>query len=393
MSAHTGLKKTLSILCVLGACVGLTACGSSSSSSQTDSKTIEFWDPYPQHKTGSDWDEYVKKCAPDGYTIKRQGLPQNDLFNNLTTAVKADNAPDVVLLDNPFMPSAVDAGLLTDLNKAGVDTAGFDENIEGPGIVDGVQYGLAFGTNALGLYYNPEILDKAGVDPASITDWDSLNSAIEKVVASGSKGITFSGITGEEGVFQFLPWYWGAGATLQDPSSSKADEARELVSNWVRQGWAPKSVTTDNQSASWDLFLTGEYGFGENGSWQAESAHEKGYEVIAIPAKDGGAAPVPTGGEFAAMPYHKTENTEKTKASADVITCMTNSENLVKTNEALGYLAAKKSSREEQVAQNELWKPWVASVENAEGRTTEVGMEYESLSAQISEKLQDALNK
>ncbi len=36
---------------------------------------------------------------------------------------------------------------------------------------------------------------------------------------------------------------------------------------------------------------------------------------------------------------------------------------------------------------------WVDAVENAEGRTTDVGLEYEDISAQLSEDLQAALNK
>src|SRR5665647_2433454 len=106
--------------------------------------------------------------------------------------------------------------------QAGIDTAGIDENLLGPGIVDGVAYGVPMGSNALGLYYNKNILDAAGVNPADIKDWASLNTAIEKVVASGKKGITFSGVAGEEGVFQFEPWFWGAGANLSDLGSAEA---------------------------------------------------------------------------------------------------------------------------------------------------------------------------
>lgn len=383
-------RRFLAAGVAVAAVAGLTACGSSSSGA--DDKTIEFWDPYPQHTSGSAWDKLVKSCAPDGYTIKRQGVATGDLINNLTTAVKSDNAPDIAIIDNPAMPSAVDAGLVEDIAAAGVDTSGFDRNIEGPGIVDGVQYGLAFGTNALGLYYNPEILKKAGVDPESIADWDSLNDAIKKVVDSGAKGITFSGITGEEGVFQFLPWFWGAGGNLSKPDSHAAQEAQDLVSGWVKKGWAPKSVATDNQSASWDLFLTGEYGFAENGSWQAATAEEKGYESMPIPAKDGGVAPVPTGGEFATLPFHKKKNEARQKAAVQVIQCLVSDDNLVKTNETLGYLAAKKDVRAKQVEQNELWKPWVESVEKAEGRTTKVGLKYEEISATLSKNLQAALN-
>ncbi len=394
-SSHISVIPTAQKALSCGVAVALVAtlagCGGSSSSA-AGSKTLTFWDPYPQYTTGSVWDKQVKSCAPKGWKVKRQGMPQNDVLNNLTTAVKSDNAPDVAVIDNPFMPTAVDSGLVTDLASAGVSTKGFDKNIEGPGIVDGKQYGLAFGTNALGLYYNPAVLQKAGVDPSSIKDWQSLNAAIKKVVDSGAKGITFAGITGEEGVFQFLPWFWGAKGNLAHPDSQAAKEAENLVSGWVRNGWAPKSVATDNQSASWDLMLTGDYGFAENGSWQAAAAKKKGFKSIPIPAKDGGVAPVPTGGEFATLPFHKKADKDRQAAAAQLISCLTSDSELGKTNEAIGYLAAKKSVRDQQVKNDELWAPWVESVENARGRTTDIGMKYESVSAQLSKSLQAALN-
>lgn len=242
----SNMKRVIALIAASAAAVSLAACGSNSSQ---DSKTIEFWDPYPQKNDSSTWAKYVTNCAPEGYNVKRIGYAQSDLLNNLTTAVKAGNAPQIALIDNPKMPTAVDAGLVTDIEAAGVDVSGFDKNIEGPGIIDGVQYGVSYGTNALGLYYNPDVLNKAGVDPESITDWDSLNSAIEKVVNAGYKGITFSGISGEEGTFQFLPWFWGAGGQLKDASGSSAEQdALDLVSGWVQKkvGLRNRSQRTTN---------------------------------------------------------------------------------------------------------------------------------------------------
>lgn len=167
---YSTMKSVLSGSLALITAVSLCACGSGQSGNAKSDHILTFWDPYPQYTSGAKWDTHVKKCAPKGYTIKRQGMPQNDVLNNLTTAVKANNSPDIAVLDNPFMPTAVDSGLVTDLGNSDVKVSGFDANIEGPGIVDGKQYGLAFGTNALGLYYNPTILKKAGVDPNSIVD-------------------------------------------------------------------------------------------------------------------------------------------------------------------------------------------------------------------------------
>ncbi|WP_222593125.1 sugar ABC transporter substrate-binding protein [Cellulomonas composti] len=384
--------------------LALTACSGGSTpnpgetgaaSEGTTTAEITFWDPYPQHQSGSDWDNVVKACAPEGSTITRSSAPQTDLFNQLTTAVKEGNAPDVVLLDNPMMPEAALSSLLATAEQAGIDTTGIDENLLGPGIVDGVTYGVPMGSNALGLYYNADILEAAGVDPASITSWDALNSAIEQVVATGSKGITFSGIAGEEGVFQFQPWFWGAGADLSALDSPEAISAGQLVSDWIGNGYAPKSALTDNQSASWDLFLTGEYGFAENGSWfAAAAAANEGFEVgmVPIPGKDSGLAPVPTGGEFAVAPLQSKDASDHYANASAVIGCLIGGENAMQTSETLGYLSAKPDVRAEQVAANDQWTPWAPIVEGAQGRTTELGADYPAVSAQLSEALQGALN-
>jgi len=395
--AVVGLAATSSLL--LSACSGSSdapkageATGNASEGTTTSS--IAFWDPYPQHTDGSDWDKLVKACAPEGSTITRTSAPQTDLFNQLTTAVREDTAPDVVLLDNPMMPEAVSSGLVATASQAGLDITDIDANLMGPGIVDGKTYGVPIGSNALGLYYNKAILDEAGIDPASVTSWDALNSALKAVSDKGKKGITFSGIAGEEGVFQFLPWFWGAGANLSDLSSDNAIAAGQLLSDWIAKGYAPKSAVSDNQSNAWDLFLTGEYAFAENGSWFAQAAADANFEVgvLPLPSKDGGVAPVPTGGEFAIAPVHMSDASNHFANASAVISCLTKGDSAKTTDETLGYLSAIKSVRDQQVAENPLWAPWVASVEGAQGRTSDLGAGYVDASAQLSEATQAALN-
>src|SRR5207248_6038330 len=124
----------------------------------------------------------------------------------------------------------------------------------------------------LALYYNKDVLDAAGVDPASVTDWSSLTAALAKVTAAGKKGITFSAIGTEEGSFQFLPWFWGAGANLTDLSTPQAVAALTLWTGWLKNGYAPNSVINNTQTTSWQEFATGQFAFAENGTWQLDNA-------------------------------------------------------------------------------------------------------------------------
>lgn len=397
----TGIAATVALVTALAACSGTPAPSASAPAASSPAAPapaalteVNVWDPYPQHDANSDWAKYVQSCAPAGTTVKRTSSATSDLLNSLTTAVKEDNAPDVVMLDNPAVPDAASAGLLAPATDVGMDTAGFDANLAGPGTVDGVTYGVPIGANTLGLYYNADILKKAGVDPASITSWDGLNAALAKVTAAGSKGITFAGIAGEEGVFQFEPWFWGAGATFADPGSAEAVAAGELVSNWIAKGYAPKSAITDNQSASWDLFLTGKYAFAENGSWFAKAATQQKFKavMIPIPSKAGGAAGVPTGGEFVLAPIHKDNAAAHYAAAKQIIDCLVSKDNQVKTADQLGYFAAKKDLRAAQIASDAMWTPWAAAIESAQGRTTDLGPAYTQTSAAISTALQASLN-
>jgi len=372
--------------------MSLAACGSSEESGKLTE--VGFWDPYPQYDDSSDWAKYVQACAPEGTTIKRTAAPNTDLINNLTTAVREDNAPDVVFLDNPAVPEASASGLLATLDEVGLEESDADKNLAGPGTVDGETYGIPVGANTLGLYYNEKVLTDAGVDPASITDWASLNAALAKVTGAGHQGITFAGVPGEEGTFQFLPWFWGSGADLSDVGSADAVEAGQLVSDWIGKGYAPKSAVTDNQSASWDLFLTGDYGFAENGSWFANAATEQKFPIkmMPIPGQDGGAAPVPTGGEFGVVPLHKENSDAHYAAAKEVLDCLLGSKTQVETDDMLGYFTAAESTRQQQIASTETYKPWADAIAGAQGRTTDLGTGYLATSAALSKAEQAALN-
>ncbi len=160
-------------------------------------------------------------------------------------------------------------------------------------MVDGQTYGVPIGANTLALYYNPQVLSAAGVDIASVTDWASLNAALEKVVAAGKKGITFSGIGTEEGSFQFLPWFWGGGRGADRARLGDAVSAVQLWTDWVNKGLAPNSVINNTQTTSWEEFLTGEFAFAENGTWQKAAAAEAATRSFRSPPRTVAPPPLP----------------------------------------------------------------------------------------------------
>lgn len=374
---------------VLAGCAGGGAGGGDSTEGSAEAFT--FWDPYPQYDETSEWATVIDQCAADaGVTVERTGFDTSDLTSRALLSGQQGDSPDILLIDNPAVSTLVEAGLLTSTTDNGLDAGDVAENILGASVVDGQTYGVPIGANTLALYYNPQVLSAAGVDIASVTDWASLNAALEKVVAAGKKGITFSGIGTEEGSFQFLPWFWGSGAELTELDSADAVSAVQLWTDWVNKGLAPNSVINNTQTTSWEEFLTGEFAFAENGTWQKAAAAEAGYEVIPIPAKDGGPAAAPTGGEFLTLPVQS--DTGRYEKSAHIVSCLTDTTNVVATDNALNYIAATPDAQEAQLADDATLEPWIEAVNAAQARTGDnLGTRYPVISEQLWTAVQNSL--
>jgi len=378
-------------MAVLGACSG----GESSGGGAAADDTYTWWDPYPQHDASSDWEGRVQACGEEaGVTIERTAYDTTALTNQALLSAQEGTSPDVILIDNPAVSTLAETGMLTTVDEFGLDTSSIDENLLDAGVVDGAAYGIPIGANTLSLYYNAEVLQDAGVDPASITDWESLTAALGQVTDAGHKGITFAAIGTEEGTFQFLPWFWGAGADLHDLASPEAVAALELWKGWLDEGYAPNSVINNSQNTTWEEFLTGDFGFAENGTWQVNSAAEADFEtgIIQLPARDGGVAPAPTGGEFIVAPVQS--DTARYDITRQIVECMTTPEGFVETATTFAYYIPPTAEGQEQLLEeNPDLEPWVEAVRNAKGRTSDgLGTDYPLISEALWTAVQNALS-
>ena len=391
-----GVATAATIACVA---VGLAACGGSSGgsaggSSSAGSSTYTVWDPYPQFDATADWSKLLDKCGTEaGVTIKRTGYDTTDLTTKTLFAAQQGNSPDLLIVDNPVVSTMAEAGVLTTTDISKADTSKIEPNLLAAGEVEGKAYGVPIGANTLALYYNKKILKDAGVDVASVKDWASLTAALAKVKAAGKKGITFSGIGTEEGSFQFLPWYWGSGATLTKLDSPEAVAALSLWTDWLRKGYAPNSVINNTQTTSWQEFATGDYAFAENGTWQLAGVKKSDIDwgVIPIPGKDGGTAAAPTGGEFVTVPVQ--QQTARYATDAKLVACLTSADNSLTTDTTLSYIAATKEVQAKQVAADKDLTVWVEAVAAAKGRTSDnLGTKYPKISEPLWTAFQAALS-
>ncbi|MBC2906811.1 sugar ABC transporter substrate-binding protein [Streptomyces cupreus] len=390
-------RLTAAALTALAVTTTATACGSGSDgagSNAADSGTYTIWDPYPQFDKSSAWAKLLDQCGTEaGVKIKRTAFDTSDLSNKALLAAQQDNSADVLIVDNPVVSTLAEAGVLTTTDDNKLDTSKAEPNLLAAGQSGGKTYGTPIGANTLALYYNKAVLKEAGVDIASIKDWTSLTAALEKVKKAGKKGITFSAIGTEEGSFQFLPWFWGAGAKLTELDSTQAVSALSLWKDWLDQGYAPNSVINNTQTTSWQEFASGDYAFAENGTWQLANAEKAGFDygVLPIPGADGANAAAPTGGEFVTVPVQG--DTGRYAITQKLVSCLTSTENLYDTDTTLSYVAPTTEVQDKQVAADAELKPWVDAVKAARGRTSDdLGTKYPRISEQMWKAVQSALS-
>ena len=392
----TAMPRRLAAVAVaVTAAAGLAACGSSSGSGAGGSSTdYTIWDPYPQFDAAAAWVKLLQSCGDKaGVKVNRTAFDTTDLTNKVLLAAQQGNAPDVLVVDNPVVSTLADAGVLATTDDTKIETSGVDPNLLGAGQLAGKTYGIPIGANTLALFYNKGILQAAGVDPGSVKDWSSLTAALAKVAAAGKKGITFSAIGTEEGSFQFLPWFWGSGARLDKLDSAQGVAALTLWNDWLKAGYAPNSVINNTQTTSWQDFAAGNVAFAENGTWQLGNAKKLGFEygTITVPAQNGGAAPVPTGGEFVTVPAQK--DPSRYAADQKIVSCLTSPDNIYTTDTTLSYVAPGAAVQQKQAAADSALQVWVDAVHAAKGRTSDnLGTKYPKISEQMWTAVQATLS-
>ena len=297
---ETMKKKLLAVALVAAMAMGLMACGGGSSSSGSSdaaagdaAKTEEAAAPAASSEgdirlvNGKIEVDAALKAAAEAYkaetgvtvAIESMGGGVN-IQDTLKGYFQADNMPDIFVCgsDADFGNWT---GKLADLSNEpwAADTdAGYKD-------ADGKIIGFPYTTEAIGLAYNADILEKAGIDPASITGPESMKAAFETLDAKKDE-LGLTAVIGWCCEAKDLYWstgshsfanYLDAGLARDDTTYSdllaegKIDEARfqkyaEMIALF-NQYSDPALLTSGTYDQQILGFASGKYAFVTQGSW------------------------------------------------------------------------------------------------------------------------------
>ncbi|WP_377293160.1 ABC transporter substrate-binding protein [Rhizobium sp. SG2393] len=250
--------------------------------------------------------EYHYKMAEE-FSAKNPDIKVNvrsvqfpDMVNELAKAMATGEAPDVTYIDNPDVALFASRKLLLDL-KPMVDKSKvikLDQIYPGPFAsvsFDGGIYGIPRGANTIALYYNADMFEAAGLDPAKPPKtWEELYQTA-KILTQPDKGIyglAFSAAATEEGTFQFLPWLQMGGGDYNKVNVPGGVKALELWKKFIDEGLASRDTLIRGQWDSTGTFNAGNAAMNISGPWELPRMSTDAkfdYRVALLPVPEKGA--------------------------------------------------------------------------------------------------------
>ncbi|MCF6409643.1 ABC transporter substrate-binding protein [Pseudalkalibacillus salsuginis] len=268
----------LMALLVLAACSGesVTDSDSDNNASNNDEEEVQKDVTVWYYYTGKQEELFLTAIdeyngAQDVYEVKAEYVPFPDVKKQLSVGLAGGTLPDMVQMDVVDNASFAAQGVLEDITSLVEEWGEADQFYEGPlksvTYNDGY-YGLPVGSNALGLFYNVDMLEEAGVEPP--TTWDELLETAETLTSGDTKGFAISAVKSEEGAFQYYPFLRSSGAEYTDLDSEGAIGSLSLLTQLVEEGSMGADVVNATQDDLARQFAQGKLAMMVNGPWNIE---------------------------------------------------------------------------------------------------------------------------
>ncbi len=295
-----GKKKLIGVLAVLLAVCGCAGEKPERQSGGREREKIVLWSYYETEAQHDALNELIRgfNLDQDQYEASWEYVPMTDFTKKLMMAYTEQALPDLALIDNPDMPVCIKMGLFEDitefLGELQVEESYYPDLLQTV-TVDGRMYGIPAVCNNTALIYNREYLKEAGVEPPA--DWEELKEAAAKLTTEDRKGFLMSGIRGEQGAFQILPWILSTGEPADRLGGEGTTEALSFLYELMEEGYMTHNCINLSQTDVARVFANGEAAMMENGPWVFPMLEEAGidYGVSALPT--GGQSSVIVGGE------------------------------------------------------------------------------------------------
>ena len=227
--------------------------------------------------------------AYDGtYFADVEFIPRNDsgggYSDKINASVMSGDLPDVITVDGPNVAAYAANNIIQPLAELSDDERSvYLDSILDQGTYDDKLYALGAMESSVGLYYNKEILEEAGITVPAANDpwtWTEFTEILEqlKPIMDEKNGypldMTFP--VGESSIYYYAPFIWSNGGDLVSEDGLTVDGVFNSSENVETMQYFRSLV--DNQYMSQapieKLFESGRAAFKFDGAWEVNTIYE-----------------------------------------------------------------------------------------------------------------------
>ena len=277
-----------------------------------DGGTVRLWVMNNGPDPVNDTEQLVKPFEDEsGIDVKVQLVGWDVQFDRIRNAAVSGEGPDVTQAGTTQVPFFAALEGFEDVSGRVGDIGG--EGAYAPGIWQTTQlqgsegtYAVPWFTEARAVYYRKDLLEKAGIDPATaFADWDSFRATLQ-AIKDKVPGIEPFGTPGKKAfdlVHHVMPFVWDAGgAELSEDnkqSTINSDQAKQgvtFVADLIQDGLYSSSELERDGTQVENQFKGGKLAVWMGGPWvlgSVERTDDKNWVPDA--RKNIGVAPMPKG--------------------------------------------------------------------------------------------------
>ena len=228
--------------------------------------------------------------------VKIEVVQWDNLEQRLTTDIAGGTAPDLAMIGTRWLVDFIKNDVAEPLDSYLTPEfkARFLENFLGPSTISGKLYGLPVAASARAMYYNKDLLAKAGIkDPPE--NWDTLVADAKKMKALGNDiyGFALQGKEIETDAYWYYSLWTHSGELIERTKSGIASPAAvaalSLYRSLIDEGLTEPNPTGYNRQDVERLFKQGRIGMILTGPWL------RGQIKTEAPNLNYGIAPIPAG--------------------------------------------------------------------------------------------------
>ncbi|WP_152658597.1 ABC transporter substrate-binding protein [Oceanobacillus sp. CFH 90083] len=358
------MKKLSVFIAMMCAVLVLTACGSGGNSSANDNEVVVWFHTSLETPEGEAMQNTIDRFneAYEGeYVATAEFVPRSGsgggYEDKVNAALTTGTLPDVLTLDGPNTAAYAESGIIAPVDEYLTNKDDLLPSIIEQGTYDDQMYAVGFSESGVGIFYNKQMFEEAGVDLDSLPtvdepwDWNQFLELNETLHNEFDKPVIDMGFDDKSEwlMYAFTPFLWSQGGDVVSEDGTTAEgilndensvKAITFIQDMVKNGYS--TITPVDKG-----FHTGEYAMKFGGSWtiaELEEYPDIEYGVMPYPTSpDTGELVSPSG----SWQYAMSASSEKQEAAGALIDFMVSTESLSEMSLANSVLPASYSAIDE----------------------------------------------